>query len=84
MGGASRCREQRLGTDGQGGSRTAVETLLFDVYKATGVISATLPHTTTPHWTDRIRCGAASFGIALTLDIALVLGLLALVAMPPT
>lgn len=34
VGGASRRHEQRLGADGQGDSRTAVETLLFDVYKA--------------------------------------------------
>lgn len=34
VGGASRRHEQRLGADGQGDSRTAAKTLLFDVYKA--------------------------------------------------
>ncbi|MGW7331790.1 hypothetical protein [Streptomyces virginiae] len=49
-----------------------------------GVIAAALPHTTAPHWTDRLRRGATCAGIVLTLYIALVgmvVGLVALLTM---
>ncbi|MFG2235996.1 hypothetical protein ACGFNX_39410 [Streptomyces sp. NPDC048723] len=52
-----------------------------------GVVSAALPHSTAPHWTDRLRRGAAAFGITMTLYIALVgmvVGLLALLTMRTT
>ncbi|UUY52775.1 hypothetical protein NRK68_36585 (plasmid) [Streptomyces yangpuensis] len=52
-----------------------------------GAVSAALPHTSAPHWTDRLRRGTAAFGLTLTLYIALVgmvVGLLALLEMPST
>ncbi|MFE7095210.1 hypothetical protein [Streptomyces erythrochromogenes] len=53
----------------------------------TGTVSAALPHATAPRWPDRLRRGAAAFGITLTLYIALVgmvVGLVVLLGMRST
>ncbi len=53
----------------------------------TGTVSAALPHSTASHWPDRLRRGAAAFGITLTLYIALVgmvVGLVILLGMLST
>ncbi|MEU3670808.1 hypothetical protein [Streptomyces virginiae] len=52
-----------------------------------GAVSAALPHSTASQWPDRLRRGAAAFGIALTLYIALVgmvVGLAVLLGMRST